>query len=235
MMDQNLKQDMKQDSKIEKQIKAYYHSRAQEYESVYKISERQDNIHFIQNLLREEFVNRQIIEVACGTGYWTQVLAECAHSVFALDQCPSSLEIARSKKYNLDKVQFHRLDALTLQNVPNHFFNGAFAGFWLSHIPKKKMPNFISNFHAKLSPAAKVIFIDNNFLHKKSTPLHRIDVDENSYQIRSLANGEKFEIIKNYPTDEELLEYFEPHGSKIKIDRLEYYWMIEYTNKSCRK
>ena len=46
--------------------------------------------------------------------------------------------------------------------------------------------------------------IDQNHVPDFGMPISRRDTDGNSYQTRWLDNGERFEVVKNYPDPGEL-------------------------------
>jgi SAM-dependent methyltransferase len=75
----------------------YYQARAPEYEAVYDKPERQSDLAKLRSWLAEQARGRKILEVACGTGYWTAVAAATAQSIHATDFNSGPLEIARSK------------------------------------------------------------------------------------------------------------------------------------------
>lgn len=47
----------------------YYKQRADEYEKVYDKPERQSDLRKIENYLKNQFLNKYIIELGCGTGF----------------------------------------------------------------------------------------------------------------------------------------------------------------------
>jgi ubiquinone/menaquinone biosynthesis C-methylase UbiE len=49
----------------------YYAARAPEYDSIYAKPERQADLRLIEAWLAEQCAGKQVLEVACGTGYWT--------------------------------------------------------------------------------------------------------------------------------------------------------------------
>ena len=63
----------------------YYKKRAKEYEDIYKKPERQKSILEYQDYIKELFQNRNVLELACGTGFWTETLTETAKTVLATD------------------------------------------------------------------------------------------------------------------------------------------------------
>ncbi len=80
-------------------ITSYYARRAAEYEKVYSKPERQQELAALRQLLPGWFTGRSILEVACGTGYWTECISATAESITATDINREVLDIAGSKSY----------------------------------------------------------------------------------------------------------------------------------------
>lgn len=77
----------------------YYAKRAAEYEAIYAKPERQADLEAVATFLKEIFNGKDVLEIACGTGFWTEKIARTARSVWATDINESVLEIARNKNY----------------------------------------------------------------------------------------------------------------------------------------
>lgn len=65
----------------------YYDKRASEYDRVYEKPERQDNIAGQRVMISDTLARRRVLELAAGTGFWTQHYADGATSVTATDRC----------------------------------------------------------------------------------------------------------------------------------------------------
>ena len=89
----------------------YYQARAPEFEIVYDKPERQADLPRLRSWLADEARGATLLEVACGTGYWTSVAATTAKAIVATDFNPGPLEIARSKGLG-PHVTFAQADAL---------------------------------------------------------------------------------------------------------------------------
>ena len=81
------------------QLVGYYAKRANEYERIYQKPERQSDLAALNRLLTEIISGHEVLEIACGTGYWTQVISRAATSVTATDINEEVLQIARTKNY----------------------------------------------------------------------------------------------------------------------------------------
>jgi demethylmenaquinone methyltransferase/2-methoxy-6-polyprenyl-1,4-benzoquinol methylase len=206
----------------------YYARRAGEYEKIYAKPERQPDLAGLRALLPGLFAGRDVLEVACGTGYWTQILSLAARSILATDINEEVLEVARHKAYPRCNVTFQLADAYTLATVTGRCSAG-FAGFWWSHIPKQGLSHFLDCFHAKLDRGACVVFLDNNYVEGSSTPITRRDKDGNTWQKRTLEDGSEFEVLKNFPTDNELRASASAAADDAEVVQFKYYWCLRYT------
>jgi demethylmenaquinone methyltransferase/2-methoxy-6-polyprenyl-1,4-benzoquinol methylase len=206
----------------------YYSLRTDEYDKIYAKPERQDDLAALRSLARGMFAGHDVLEVACGTGYWTQVISESAGSILATDINETVLAIARGKTYSNSNVQFQIADARTLADVGRNFTAG-FAGFWWSHIPLASLPTALAAFHAKLLPGSPVVFLDNKYVEGNSTPVTRRDSDGNTYQKRKLGDGGEFEVLKNFPDESELHRNVGKSAANVTLIEFKYYWCLCYT------
>ena len=207
------------------QLERYYARRAAEYERIYDKPERQHELEWLRHRVPELLRERIVLEVACGTGYWTQFIARTARKVHACDINESVLEIAREKPIPRDRVAFFKADAISLEGVPAGC-DAAFAGFWWSHVRKSELAKFVANLSAKLVPGSLVVMLDNSFAEGSSTAMSRRDAEGNTYQMRSLANGEEHEVLKNFPTAAELADAMRPVAAEAHLESLKYYWLM---------
>lgn len=211
-------------------MERYYAKRAAIYEQVYDKPERQHELEWLRRRVPEIFSGRTVLEVACGTGYWTQYIARTASRVYACDINDAVLEIAREKPIPPGRVSFFKADAVTLEGAPGGC-DAAFAGFWWSHVKKSDLAKFVRNLASKLVPGAVVAILDNRYAEGSSTAISRRDTEGNTYQIRHLPNGEEYEVLKNFPTPEELAEVVRPVAREAKLETVAYYWLMTFTTR----
>ena len=100
---------------MNKDIITYYGKRAEEYEQIYRKPERQDELKKIKGLLQNILAGKDILEIACGTGYWTERISQRAKSILATDINDTVLEIAKSKNYPKDNVRFQKQDLFSFE------------------------------------------------------------------------------------------------------------------------
>ena len=206
---------------------SYYDARADEYEAVYEKPERQADLLLLKAFLSEAFAGQEVLEVACGTGYWTQFIARSARSIMATDISAKALDPARKRQYGKCRVALRQSDAFSPQHDP-FLFSAGFHAFWWSHVPLQEIPRFLRSFHGRLREHARVVMIDNRYVEGNSTPFCRTDKFGNTYQIRELRDGSKYEVLKNFPSAEDIRARL-GNVSLLRITELEYYWITEYT------
>ncbi len=207
-------------------LESYYAARAAEYDDVYRKPERQPDLRAIERWLPGRFAGLRVLEVACGTGYWTQWIAPVAAHVLAVDAAPETMAIAM-KRVPPDKVTFVRGDAYALPAEASGL-EAAFAGFWLSHVPRSRVRGFLRGLHRHLASGARVVLLDNRFVPGSSTPIARRDAEDNTYQERRLRDGATHLVLKNFPTEGELLAELDGIATGISYRRWGYFWAVEY-------
>lgn len=207
-------------------MKEYYAARAREYDRIYSKPERQADLRSIEQWLPQPFEGKHVLEVAAGTGYWTQFIAPHAASLVALDASAETFEVARHR-VSQPHVQWLIGDAYEIP-MPDPLFDAAFAGFWFSHVPKSRRRGFLTGLNRVMQQGSKVILLDNLYVEGNSTPLSESDEEGNTYQNRSLADGSIHRVLKNFPTEVELNACVAGLGDQAKYTRWQYFWAFEY-------
>lgn len=205
----------------------YYSKRAAEYERIYLKPERQADLTRLRERLQSLLAGRRVLEVACGTGYWTAAIAEVAATLTATDASDEALAIARAKGFERSGVALVRADAWRADERRGDFDAG-FAAFWWSHILRQQLAAFLVRFHGALRPGARVVFADNRFVSGSSTPLSRTDEAGNTWQLRRLEDGSSHEVLKNFPTRAELVAQVEPYARAVEVIEFDYFWCLSY-------
>ena len=101
-----------------------------------------------------------VLELACGTGVWTDQLLRHATQVTAVDASPEMLAIA-STRVNSDRAHFIRADIFNW--TPDRRYDVVFFGFWLSHVPLERFSSFWAMVVDCLKPSGRVLFVDDGY------------------------------------------------------------------------
>ena len=209
----------------------YYARRAAEYERIYAKPERQPDLAALRGRIGRMFAGRKVLELACGTGYWTEVIAKDAREVLALDLNEEVLEIARTKRIPAGKVQYTRGSAYEIPDFGRRH-DALFAGFWWSHVPLARMDSFLEKTTNAIAPGALIAFLDNRYVEGSSTPVSRTDAEGNSYQARKLDDGSTHEVLKNFPGEGELIRRASRYGWGAHVELLDHYWLLSFWSHS---
>jgi SAM-dependent methyltransferase len=203
---------------------AYYAKRAAAFEESYQRPDCQEDLADMQERLSEVLAEHRVLELACGTGYWTQFYADSAQSVLATDINSEMLTLAKAKGLPEDQVQWQIADAFNLQVEGE--FSACFAGFWWSHVLRQDQEGFLQKLRQRLGKDALLVLMDNVYVEGVSTTIARTDLQGNTFQIRTLPDGGRYEILKNFPTDSALRKKLATAAKEIRVVRLENYWML---------
>jgi cyclopropane fatty-acyl-phospholipid synthase-like methyltransferase len=215
------------------EMRRYYRARApwhDEYMGYTDNASMERLLRPIVDCVGELLSGRDVLEVACGTGNWTQVLARRARRVVATDISEGALSRAGEKEYSGGDVAFRAADAYTLGGVPRSF-DGAFAADWLSHVPRGRMRAFLEVLHGRLKRRARVVFVDILPQDHPDLVPYRRDDDGNLICRRSLPDGRTFDVVKNYPTEEELRHAIGSRGEGIDYREWSQLkrWLVTYS------
>ncbi|MDE2147719.1 MAG: class I SAM-dependent methyltransferase [Burkholderiales bacterium] len=208
-------------------MRGYYAQRAATYERVYFKPERQADLRALEASLPPLFAGRRVLEVACGTGWWTLHGARDAQAWLATDINPETMALARSKPLPAC-VQFETVDAYSFEPLAGRSFDGAFAGCWWSHVPLARLAPWLQLLHERLEPGARVVMLDNSFVQASNLPITRRDVEGNTYQQRRLDDGSVHEVLKNFPTREAAFAALGARARDPQWTACGHYWVLSY-------
>jgi ubiquinone/menaquinone biosynthesis C-methylase UbiE len=142
----------------------------------------------------------EIVELAAGTGWWSPLLAQKATTLWLYDINEEPLEFARQRlvAHNL-AAHIHTRDAWA---EPDRQVDGLFCGFWLSHVPRHRLSDFLGLCRRWLKPGGRMAFIDSRRDRESSAIDH--PQPEKDMSVRRLDDGQTFTIVKVYWEPEEL-------------------------------
>ncbi len=142
---------------------------------------------------------REIVEIAAGTGWWTALLA-AKGELHAYDAAGAPLDRARARlvAHRL-RAHLHVRDAWA---APDRAVDALFTGFWLSHVPRSRLAEFLAIARAWLRPGGIYAAIDSQ-PDAASGTIDRLPPPAPDLARRRLADGREFTIPKvPYRSDE---------------------------------
>jgi 2-polyprenyl-3-methyl-5-hydroxy-6-metoxy-1,4-benzoquinol methylase len=169
----------------------YYRRRADEYD-VTAYGDVAAARARIARLVAEMWPTGRVLEIACGTGLWTEALAGLADTVTAIDAAPEVVEIARDRVRSAN-VSFQVADVFSW--APDTRFDVIFFSAWLSHVPTRQFEQFWQSLGVLLAEHGRVLFVDEHVdeCDKETYVLGQDEIVE-----RRLRDGSTFRVIKNF-------------------------------------
>lgn len=185
------------------EMKRYYQSSSSEYDAIINRQGRYDqgselNARWFAEWdevfaqLHAFHLRGDVLELAAGTGIWTQQLLRSASTVTAVDASAEMLAINQAKVAN-PRVSYVLADLFSWQ--PERVYDALFFGFWLSHVPREQLDACLRFCWTWLRPGGKMFFVDDtgDFTTAPDQPTRQ----GRQIETRTLPDGRNFQIVKN--------------------------------------
>ncbi len=215
------------DDELLEEQRAFYRARAPEYDEWWQGRGRYRREHDQAREWRRQLATVEaaletfnpagdVLELAGGTGWWTERLARTARRLTVVDASPEALELNRDRVGRPD-VDYVMADVFAWR--PDRVFDVVFFSFWLSHVPRSRFRAFWSLVRA-CAPHGRVFLIDNR---SDPTPGH---VGKDPYvveyqrdlHLRRLGDGSEYRVVKVMYEPDELQALLEAEGWDSAID-----------------
>ena len=207
------------------QLAKFYAQLGEAVEDIYLEPDMDEDIDDMSIHLGNLFAGHTVLELGCGTGYWTEVVAESAASVLALDINANLVDIARERGIPADKVAFRVADALDLPEDIGKF-SAVLVSFLWSHLTKGEQEKLLATLKKRLGKDVLLVILDESFVEGFSETTARTDAEGTTWEILTTADGERVELPKSYPSDSALRKRLGNAGKEIKIERVEFFWIL---------
>ncbi len=210
---------------ITEQAATYYANSASNHDRVYDKPELQEELALLRERIVTALEGHRVLELACGTGYWTRDILYTAKSVLATDINPEMLAMAKLRALDPGIVSYRQVDAF---NLPADLgdITAVFIGFWWSHIKREQQDHFLATLRKAFGKDLVLVLADDCYVEGHSPTVARTDLEGNTHQIRMAQDGERYEITKCYPTDSFLRKTLGRSAREIKLKRGDYYWLL---------
>ncbi|MDB5793226.1 MAG: hypothetical protein JWQ80_3250 [Massilia sp.] len=206
-------------------VAKYYALLGEALEDKYLEPDMDEDIDDMSIHLGNVLAGHTVLELGCGTGFWTEVAAESAQSVLAVDINPSLVDIARERPMSEGKVAFRVADALDLPEDIGKF-SAVLVSFLWSHLTKGEQETLLATLKKRLGKDVLLVILDDAFVEGFSETIARTDAQGTTYQILTAPGGERFELPKSYQSDSALRKRLGSVSKEIKIERIEFFWIL---------
>lgn len=225
-------------SLLDEQIR-YYQARANEYDEWFfrkgrwdhgqTLNERWFNqVEQVRTALQGFHPAGRVLEIACGTGLWTEYLVRAADHVTALDASPEVIAINRER---VQSPRVHYVQADIFAWEPDEYFDVVFFGFWLSHVPPELFEPFWDLVHRALKPDGRVFFVDSGYDPTSTARDHTLGGTQMTMMNRRLNDGRDFRIVKIYYQPEDLTRKLAGMGWDFHISQTASYFIYGSGNR----
>ncbi|MGH7067260.1 MAG: class I SAM-dependent methyltransferase [Acetobacteraceae bacterium] len=214
---------------------AYYRARAGEYDEWWRREGRydhgaeakrrwQDEVAVVERALEEFAPRGDVLELACGTGWWTRRLAEYAQTLTCVDASREVIAINRARLAAAGHQSQRYLEADLFGWRAGRRYDVVFFSFWLSHVPPERFEGFWSMVAEALKPHGRVFLIDS-WRETTSGAGDPRRPDEAGLQERRLNDGQTFRIIKLFYEPDVLAARLRRSGWRAELHRTEHYFI----------
>ncbi len=212
---------------------AYYRARAPEYDAWFLRQGRYDRgethkaqweaeVGRLEGALSDFAPTGDILELACGTGWWTERLSAYGSSLTAVDASPEVIALNK-KRLPSKRIDYIQADLFTWQ--PEETFDTIFFSFWLSHVPPERFEGFWDLVRRSLKPGGRVFFIDSRYA-PDATAKDQVLGDAEAVSVtRRLSDGRGFEIVKVFYEPETLEVQLEALGWRVVVQQTEMFFV----------
>ena len=105
--------------------------------------------------LNSQKLTGDVLEIASGTGIWTEALTRHATSITALDSSQEMIERCKTRLGGNPKVRYIHADFYAW--TPDRQYDAVTFSFWISHVPSWKLDEFAAKVSHCLRPQRKNI------------------------------------------------------------------------------
>lgn len=145
----------------------------------------------------------RVLELACGTGIWTEQLLPFADELTAIDGSREMLAI-NAGRLRSPRVRYIEADLFRWRPAAEGRFDTIFFGFWLSHVPPERFVEFWNLVDSCLAPRGRIFFVDSRY-QETSTAVNHVLPDRSATVLqRRLNDGREYRVYKIFYDRDEL-------------------------------
>lgn len=206
---------------------AYYRARAGEYDEWWQRRGRYDRGEDMTEAWRRQVATLEaalasfnpsgdVLELAAGTGWWTERLARIADRLTVIDASAETLAINR-ERVGRDDVEYVVADLFEWR--PQRRYDVVFFSFWLSHVPRPRFSTFWELVRSCLAPGGRAFLVDNREDRTDRVTEDPTVIDYRTDEhVRRLNDGSEYRVVKVMYEPDELRTLLAAEQWKADID-----------------
>ncbi len=220
----------------------YYRARALEYDQWWLRQGRYDrgdklngrwfsDARVVSSALADFRPTGRVLELACGTGIWSEQLLGFASDLTVVDGSPEMLSIVGARLVS-PPIPVRFIEANLFEWQPGEKYDVVFFGFWLSHVPPERFPDFWRLVDSCLAPGGRVFFVDSRHEQTSTAVDHQLPQPDATVLSRRLNDGREFQIYKVFYDPPNLTSRLRQLGWQIEICMTEQYFLYGSGHRS---
>jgi demethylmenaquinone methyltransferase/2-methoxy-6-polyprenyl-1,4-benzoquinol methylase len=216
--------DGRSDDELLAEQRAFYERRAPEYDEWWQRRGRYDQgpeakarwdeqIETVARGLDDFKPSGDILEIAGGTGWWTNQLVRYAGSLTVVDSSADALAL-NARRNGLD-VEYIEADIFGW-SAPRRY-DVVFFSFWLSHVPRDRFADFWNLVATVLKRDGRAFLIDNRHDPSAARPDPYVLEHDADVQLRTLSDGSTHRVVKIFYEPAELEDLVRRRGWELSL------------------
>lgn len=212
----------------------YYRARASEYDQWWLRQGRYDrgtrsNMQWftearaVRSALRDFRPAGRVLELAGGTGIWSEELVQFASGLTVVD---GSAEMLALNAARLGSARVRYIEADLFEWRAQEQFDVVFFGFWLSHVPQDRFAEFWDLVRQCLTPAGRVFFVDSRYERTSTAADHQLPSPASQTLRRRLDDGREFKVYKLFYEAAALADSLKSLGWNFDIRQTDAYFIF---------
>ncbi len=218
----------------------YYRARAPEYDAWFRREGRHDRgpeataawfreVDTVRAALDAlPLEGAEVLELAAGTGLWTEPIAARARHVTAIDAAPEMIRANRARLGLLaERVTYQQADLFAWE--PDRTWDAVVFAFWISHVPQARLDGFLRTVARALRPQGSVLFVDALREPSATARDDALPAPDEEVMTRHLDDGSAYRIVKNYWDPQALERRCVAAGLPVTVHRTPRYFLYGVT------
>ncbi len=163
-----------------------------------------------------------VLELASGTGIWTEELVAQGARVTAVDAAPEMLAALRERLG--DAVEVRGADLFAY--APERPVDAVVSCFFMSHVPDERFGAFAALVAGALRPGGAYFLCDSLRTPSSTAADHALPEGDDPTMLRRLDDGRTYRIVKRFRTDAELASALRGAGLDVEVRRTPTYFQV---------
>jgi len=134
-----------------------------------------------------------VVDLAAGTGRWTELFKDKADTVTLVDAASETLELAR-KRLGDQNLTFVVADLFDWK--PDRQYDIVFSSFWLCHVPPDLVPGFVDLVTSASRAGGSAVLVDEHTFDDPGLAAAAAQQEDPWVSHRTVQDGRRYRLVK---------------------------------------